>query len=225
MNKDHDDYIERMGEIAGLMQAALESFQASLSDAMSQLHQNVLQQRTEAAQSLQSIRDMAQQASAVQISHGNLVKLIERQWPQHLDSGAERAGHAQAQAFGADIAAGIVGALRGASETATEAARRLEQAGHRLRWKSMAMSGGAMLAFAALVVVGLSVWADHVRVEVVALQLERAELTRTVATLKAAGGAIDLARCAPGDARLCVRIDRQARFGPYQDYAPVQYRP
>jgi len=221
--RDFNDSVEVMGEIVGQMRAAIETFNQRLGEVMAQQRLTTQDQRDEGTRALEYLKDISQQALRTQMDHQRLVKVIEQQWPKRMDEVARGAGSAQAQAFGEAIATEIQAQLIAAGEHATHAAQRVEQASHALRWKAALLFAGLAVGFSLILGVVLWGWSSSVRSNVEALETRRLELTRTLDTLKEAGGELDVAHCAPGDQRLCVHIEAE-RFGPRKDYAPVKYR-
>ena len=85
-----------------------------------------------------------------------IVSRLEREWQLRIDSNAQRAGEAQAQAFGAGIARGLQGQLE-------ELAADVKSATQRYTWKSLLQwTLGIAIAIPLTVGVCVSVLSPHV---------------------------------------------------------------
>lgn len=110
-----------------------------------------------------------------------------------------------------------LGALAGESRRTAESLQRMRRAAN-LRvvlWSMSATLISSAVAFA------MAWWLLPSQGEIAALRSRRDALTAEIVRLKRSGALLDVRRC--GDARLCVRIDRNApAYGPRADYRVVK---
>src|SRR6185312_4298037 len=85
--------------------------------------------RTEGAEAVQQLQELTRCSKSLVDEQRSLLARIEQEWQLRIDSNAQRAGEAQAKAFGESIARGLQGRL-------SELAAQVETSTRQLTWKS-----------------------------------------------------------------------------------------
>jgi hypothetical protein len=116
-------------EIVGAMKDLFTEFEKHLGEVVSAQRVAVSEARAEGAHVTQQLQELGRVAKNLVGEQRNLLTRIEREWQMHIDSNAQRAGEAQAEAFGESIA-------RGLHEQLAHLADRVEVATRHLHWKS-----------------------------------------------------------------------------------------
>jgi hypothetical protein len=121
--------IEQAAEIVGAMKDLFKEFEKRLGEIVSAQRIASSEARAEGAQVSKDLHEISRSARELVNQQRDLVARLEREWQLRLDSNAQRAGEAQAQAFGANIA-------RGLKEELEELVADVKSATQRFAWKS-----------------------------------------------------------------------------------------
>ena len=116
-------------EIVGAMKELFAEFEKRLGEVVSAQRVAESETRAEGAHVTQQLRELGRFAKNLVGEQRNLLTRIDREWQMHIDSNAQRAGEAQAKAFGESIA-------RGLHEQLAELATQVEASTRRLTWKT-----------------------------------------------------------------------------------------
>jgi hypothetical protein len=112
--------------------------------------------RAEGARAIQQLKELALSARKLVGTQRQLLTRIERDWQLHIDGNAQRAGEAQAKAFGESIAQGL-------HERLAELATRVEATTRRLSWKVvLGWALGIAIAIPLSISVGVQTFAPNV---------------------------------------------------------------
>ena len=103
--------IEQAAEIVGSMKDLYREFEDRLGEIVSAQRIASSEARAEGAQVAKDLHELRTSAQILVDEHRALVARLDREWQLHIDANAQRAGEAQAQAFGANIARGLQGQL------------------------------------------------------------------------------------------------------------------
>ena len=116
-------------EIVGAMKELFAEFEKRLGEVVSAQRVATSEARAEGAHVTQQLQELGRFAKNLVAEQRNLLTRIDRDWQMHIDSNAQRAGEAQAKAFGESIA-------RGLQEQLAELATQVEASTRRLTWKT-----------------------------------------------------------------------------------------
>jgi hypothetical protein len=116
-------------EIVGAMKELFTEFEKRLGEVVSAQRVATSEARAEGAQVTQRLQELERLARDSVGEQRKLLMRIEREWQLNIDSNAQRAGEAQAKAFGAGIA-------RGLQEQLAELAIQVQVSTRHLTWKS-----------------------------------------------------------------------------------------
>jgi hypothetical protein len=119
-------------EVVGAMRDLFREFERHLGEIVSVQRMASTEARAEGATVIKDIHELRTSAGIIVREQRDLVARIEKEWQLRIDQNAQRAGEAQAKAFGASIAQGLHGQI-----TALEAeVKRATQATQGLAWKT-----------------------------------------------------------------------------------------
>src|SRR3954468_1535350 len=116
-------------EIIGAMKELFKEFEHRIGEVVSVQRVSASEARTEGAQAARQLQELTRLSKSLVDEQRNLLSRIEREWQLRIDSNAQRAGEAQAKAFGENIAQGLHDRL-------AELAAQVEVATRRYTWKS-----------------------------------------------------------------------------------------
>jgi hypothetical protein len=116
-------------EIVGAMKELFAEFEKRLGEVVSAQRVAASETRAEGAHVTQQLQELGRFAKSLVGEQRNLLTRIDREWQMHIDSNAQRAGEAQAKAFGESIAQGL-------HEQLAELATQVEASTRRLTWKT-----------------------------------------------------------------------------------------
>ncbi len=116
-------------EIVGAMKELFKEFENRLGEVVSAQRVSASEARNEGAQAARQLQELTRLSKSLVDEQRNLLVRIEREWQLRIDGNAQRAGEAQAKAFGESIARGLQGRL-------AELASQVEVATRRYTWKS-----------------------------------------------------------------------------------------
>jgi hypothetical protein len=143
-------------EIVGAVKELFKEFENRLGEVVSVQRIAASESRAEGARAVQQLNELAVSARELVGTQRQLLTRIERDWQLHIDGNAERAGEAQAKAFGESIAQGLHERLAG---LATE----VEGATRRLSWKVvLGWALGIAIAIPLSISVGVQTFAPSV---------------------------------------------------------------
>jgi hypothetical protein len=115
-------------EIVGAVKELFKEFENRLGEVVSVQRIAASESRAEGARAIQQLQELALSARELVGTQRQLLTRIERDWQLHIDGNAQRAGEAQAKAFGESIAQGL-------HERLAELATQVEATTRRLSWK------------------------------------------------------------------------------------------
>ncbi len=118
-----------VAEIVGAMKDLFTEFEKRLGEVVSAQRVTTSEARAEGARITHQLQELGSSAKSLVAEQRNLLTRIEREWQMHIDSNAERAGEAQAKAFGESIAQGL-------HEQLARLATQVEVSTRHLTWKS-----------------------------------------------------------------------------------------
>jgi len=116
-------------EIIGAMKELFKEFEHRIGEVVSVQRVSASEARNEGAQAARQLQELTRLSKSLVDEQRNLLARIEREWQLRIDSNAQRAGEAQAKAFGENIA-------RGLQDRLAELASQVEVATRRYTWKS-----------------------------------------------------------------------------------------
>jgi len=116
-------------EIVGAMKDLFKEFERHLGEVVSTQRMASSEARAEGAQVTKDLHELGRSARMLVGEQRDLVARIEREWQLRIDTNAQRAGEAHAQAFGENIARGLQERLEGLAAEVNASTRRLT-------WKS-----------------------------------------------------------------------------------------
>src|SRR5882757_7743993 len=116
-------------EIIGAMKELFKEFEHRIGEVVSVQRVSASEARDEGAQAARQLQELTRLSKSLVDEQRNLLARIEREWQLRIDSNAQRAGEAQAKAFGENIA-------RGLQDRLAELASQVEVATRRYTWKS-----------------------------------------------------------------------------------------
>jgi hypothetical protein len=103
----NDQDMEQAAEIVGAMKDLFKEFEARLGEIVSAQRVASSEARAEGAQATKDLHELNLSARILVTEQRDLVKRLEREWQLRIDANAQRAGEAQAQAFGQNITRGL----------------------------------------------------------------------------------------------------------------------
>lgn len=163
----NEQEIEQAAEIVGAMKDLFKEFESRLGEIVSTQRIASSEARAEGAKVAKDLHELRSAARTVVDEQRALVSRLEREWQLRIDSNAQRAGEAQAQAFGAGIARGLQGQLE-------ELAADVKSATQRYTWKSsLQWALGIAIAIPLTVGVCVSVLSPHVEPPLLSHALNR----------------------------------------------------
>ena len=164
-------------EIVGAVKELFKEFENRLGEVVSVQRIAASESRAEGARAIQQLKELALSARELVGTQRQLLTRIERDWQLHIDGNAQRAGEAQAKAFGEGIAQGLHKQL-------TDLASQVERSTRRLSWKSsLGWALGIAIAIPLTVSLGVQTFAPNVEklsVEGLTPEQTRAALSRVV---------------------------------------------
>jgi len=116
-------------EIVGAMKDLFKECEKRIGEMVSVQRVSASEARTEGAEAVQQLQELTRCSKNLVDEQRSLLARIEQEWQLQIDSNAQRAGEAQAKAFGESIGRGLEGRL-------ADLAARVEASTHRLTWKS-----------------------------------------------------------------------------------------
>src|SRR5882724_7875224 len=116
-------------EIIGAMKELFKEFENRLGEVVSVQRVAASEARNEGAQAARQLQELTRLSKSLIDEQRNLLGRIEREWQLRIDSNAQRAGEAQAKAFGESIA-------RGLQDRLAELASQVEVATRHYTWRS-----------------------------------------------------------------------------------------
>ena len=116
-------------EIIGAMKELFKEFENRIGEVVSVQRVSASEARNEGVQAARQLQELTRLSKSLVDEQRNLLARIEREWQLRIDSNAQRAGEAQAKAFGENIA-------RGLQDRLAEVASQVEVATRRYTWKS-----------------------------------------------------------------------------------------
>jgi hypothetical protein len=146
---------DEAAEIVGAMKELFKEFEKRIGEVVSVQRLSASETRTEGAQATQHLQELARLSKTLVDQQRTLLTRIEQDWRLHIDSNAQRAGEAQAKAFGESIA-------RGLQEQLGDLAAQVETATRQLSWKSsLRWVLGIAIAIPLTVGMGVSAFLPH----------------------------------------------------------------
>jgi hypothetical protein len=118
----------RKWRAARAVKELFKEFENRLGEVVSMQRIAASESRAEGARAIQQLKELALSARELVGTQRQLLTRIERDWQLHIDGNAQRAGEAQAKAFGESIAQGL-------HERLAELAIQVEATTRRLSWK------------------------------------------------------------------------------------------
>lgn len=143
-------------EIVGAMKELFNEFEKRLGEVVSVQRIAASESRAEGARTIQQLKELTASAKDLAGGQRQVLTRIEQDWRLHIDGNAQRAGEAQAKAFGESIAQGL-------RERLAELAIRVEGTTRRLSWKVMlGWALGIAIAIPLSISVGVQTFAPNV---------------------------------------------------------------
>lgn len=125
MNQQDLERLEtEAGEIVGAMKDLFREFEKQLGEIVSSQRIASTEARAQGAQVSKDLHEMNRSARSLLNEQRDLVARLEREWQLRIDANAQRAGEAQAQAFGENITRGLQGQLEKLTADVRSATRR-----------------------------------------------------------------------------------------------------
>jgi hypothetical protein len=125
----NDRDLEQAAEILGAMKDLFKEFENRLGEVVSTQRIASSEARAEGAKVSKDLHELALSARILVNEQRDLVKRLQQEWQLRIDQNAQRAGEAQAKAFGENIARGLQGQL-------AELAADVKRSTRRYTWKS-----------------------------------------------------------------------------------------
>jgi hypothetical protein len=143
-------------EVVGAMKELFKEFEKRLGEVVSVQRIAASESRAEGARAIQQLKELTVAAKDLAGGQHQLLTRIERDWQLHIDGNAQRAGQAQAKAFGESIAQGL-------EERLAELAIQVDRTTRRLSWKVvLGWALGIAIAIPLTVSVGVQTFAPSV---------------------------------------------------------------
>jgi hypothetical protein len=145
-------------EVVGAMRDLFREFERHLGEIVSAQRMASTEARAEGAQVTKDLHELRTSAKVLVSDHRELVARIEREWQLRIDQTAQRAGEAQAKAFGENITRGLQAQIAALGSEV----KRATQATQVLAWKtSLRWVLGIALAIPLTVGIGVSALSPH----------------------------------------------------------------
>jgi hypothetical protein len=168
-------------EIVGALKELFKEFEKRIGEVVSVQRVSASEARAEGAQAIQHLQELTHFSKNLVDQQHNLLARVERDWQLRIDSNAQRAGEAQAKAFGENVA-------RGLQERLAELGAQVDDSIRQLTWKSSLRWGlGIALAIPLTVAVCVSAFLPRTQEK---LSVERPALSQP--DFGKPGGAIGL---------------------------------
>jgi hypothetical protein len=116
-------------EIVGAMKELFKEFEKHIGEVVSVQRVSASEARTEGAQAVQHLQELTRFSKNLVDQQRSLLARIEQEWQLRIDSNAQRAGEAQAKAFGENMA-------RGLQERLADLGAQVEASTRQFAWKS-----------------------------------------------------------------------------------------
>lgn len=203
-------------EIVGAMKDLFKEFERHLGEIVSAQRMASTEARAEGARVTKDLHELRTSARTLVGEQRDLLARLEREWQLRIDSNAQRAGEAQAKAFGESVAQGLHGRL-------AELASQVEASIRRYTWKSsLQWALGIAIAIPLTVAVGISAFSPRadkpsaegsalskpdIRRRAVAINLTEAQTREAVSKLSLC----QVAKTA--DWHACIEVDSPPRMG------------
>jgi hypothetical protein len=203
-------------EIVGAMKELFKEFEKRIGEVVSVQRVSASEARTEGAHAAQHLQELTRLSKTLVDQQRSLLTRIEQEWQLRIDSNSQRAGEAQAKAFGESIARGLQGRL-------AELASQVEASTRRYTWKSsLQWALGIALAIPLTVAVCISAFsprADKPSAErpaiskpdigrpAVAVNLTQAQTREAISKLSLCQAA------KTADWHACIEVDSPPRMG------------
>lgn len=130
MNQQELERLEsEAAEIVGALKELFKEFEKRIGELVSVQRVSASEARTEGAQTTRHLQELASHSKSLVDQHRSLLARLEQDWQLRIDSSAQRAGEAQAKAFGESIARGLQGKL-------ADLAAQVEASTRRFTWRS-----------------------------------------------------------------------------------------
>jgi hypothetical protein len=157
MNQQDIERLEtEAAEIVGAMKDLFREFENRLGEIVSAQRVASSEARAQGAQVSKDLHELNRSARSLLSEQRDLVARLEREWQLRIDTNAQRAGEAQAQAFGENIVRGLQGQLGKLTADLNRATRRYT-------WKSsLQWALGIAIAIPLIVGVCVSTFLPHV---------------------------------------------------------------
>ncbi len=131
---DHQDVAltrleSEAAETVGAMRELFKEFEKRIGEVVSVQRLSSSEARTEGARVLQHLQELARCSKSLVDQQRSVLARIEQEWQLRIDCNAQRAGEAQAKAFGESIAQGLQGRL-------ADLATQVETCTRQLAWRS-----------------------------------------------------------------------------------------
>lgn len=137
-------------ETVGAMKELFKEFEKRIGEVISVQRLSSSEARTEGAQVLQHLQELARCSKSLVDQQRSVLGRVEQEWQLRIDSNAQRAGEAQAKAFGESIADGLRDRLADLAARVETSTRQLTSRSS-LRWVV-----GIALAIPLTVAIGVS---------------------------------------------------------------------
>jgi hypothetical protein len=111
-------------EVVGAMKELFKEFENRIGEVVNVQRVSASEARTEGAQAAQRLYELTRHSKTLLDQQRDLVARIEQSWQLRIDSNAQRAGEAQAKAFGENIAQGLQARLAELASQVEVATRR-----------------------------------------------------------------------------------------------------
>jgi len=116
--------LEQAAEILGAMKDLFKEFENRLGEVVSTQRIASSEARAEGAKVSKDLHELALSARILVNEQRDLVKRLEQEWQLRIDQNAQRAGEAQAKAFGENIVRGLQGQLAALAADVKSSTRR-----------------------------------------------------------------------------------------------------
>lgn len=218
----NEQEIEQAAEIVGALKDLFREFESRLGEIVSAQRIASSEARAEGAKVAKDLHELSSAARTLIDEQRALVSRLEREWQLRIDGNAQRAGEAQAKAFGENIARGLQGRLE-------ELAADVATATRRFTWQSsLPWALGIAIAIPLTVDVCLSVLSPHVEPSVAESRVEQetveklakpsgipgmAALGLTAAQTREVAARLSWCQLPTADWHVCIAVDNPPRMG------------
>jgi len=204
-------------EIVGTMKELFKEFENRLGEVVSVQRIASSEARAEGAQVTKELHELGRYARTLVGEQRDLLARIEREWQLRIDNNAQRAGDAQAQAFGEGIA-------RGLQRQLAELAADVKRSTRRFTWKSsLQWVLGIAIAIPLTVVICVNAFLPHGE-SLEKPNVERPTISKpigvpsviglTAAQTREAVSKLSLCQAPKtSDWHACIEVDNPARMG------------